>query len=282
MYLLITFGLIILFAQLSMQVKAEEVQQKGNGFEPASVFRQMRSNFESVLNNKENPLSRFFGAQHFKSFAGGPKVEAALAESQKNNYATLESSIPVKEVKGSVTPVKVSRSTERHARPTEEEEEVSAGVFTKGNSEKVIKILSNPTELLDLIAKHFNLDAEKLKAQVGKSVTLGTETLISPALVGVQIIEKVFVPDKCRLKLMCNLGRYVTGMRNDSIFRFQPKHTESSHYMRAFTQGFHGNDCEGAFPQCEPKLQKPYEDFIASARQTFASRGNKSSKGVTK
>lgn len=144
--------------------------------------------------------------------------------------------------------------------------------FSIKGSEKLFSILSKPDEMLKLIAKHFNLDHEKLKKQVGQSVSLGAETVISRALVGIQIIEKVFVPDNCRLKLMCQAGAYVTARLQGSslLLKLQPKHIESSHFVRAFSEGGGGKDCEGAFPNCEPKLQKPYEDLIRSARETLA------------
>lgn len=262
MNLLIIFSSALLFVA-AIETKAEELKPKNEMFQPELMFRRMRSNFEGALKNQENPLSKIFGSQLFKTSETGGL--------EKSSYGASQSAGALGSTDFGLASLK--RSADSYIRPEEE----SSSIFSKGGSEKMVKLMSNPSELLDVIAKHFNLDSVKLKEQVGRSVSLGTETLMSPALIGVQIIEKVFVPDKCRLKLMCNVGRSITKIRNDSIFRIQPKHTDSSHYMRAFTQGFHGNDCEGAFPNCEPTLQKPYENFMASAGQTFASRKNKSS-----
>lgn len=120
------------------------------------------------------------------------------------------------------------------------------------------KLLFNPFELVKALAATFKLDLAVLVDQIGASAIWGIEAAFSPVLAGIKILEKVLVPNSCKLKFMCDLGTKVGFMR-DTMLKFTPAFIGGSLNLRAFTDGVIGRNCVEAFPLCTPDLKKPFE-----------------------
>lgn len=255
--LLIVCSSAVLLSAFLHQVRGEEFIRDAESV----MWSQMGPTFDGLIQNLDNSGLRF---KRSGESTGGSQSQPVRKTSNNRNQEVKTSARSASNLGATNSEISIVKK--------EQQALTKDNLFQLKGAGSFMSILSKPNEMLKLIAKHFNLDQEKLKKQIGQSISLGAESIISPALVGIQIIEKVFVPDHCRLKLMCQAGAYVTARlqgNNSLMFKLQPKHIESSHFVRAFSEGHGGKDCEGAFPNCEPRLQKPYEDLMRSARETL-------------
>lgn len=130
---------------------------------------------------------------------------------------------------------------------------------------KFFELLFKPVELIQAIAHHFTLPLKEFVELLFKGFVFGAEVALSPLLVSIKIIEKVFVPDACRLKFMCHIGTHLDLLR-ESVLLFSPHFLEQSHHIKALTDGISGRDCESTFIACEPKLKEPFEKLKGGAR----------------
>lgn len=126
--------------------------------------------------------------------------------------------------------------------------------------EKLSKYIFNPFEFVKAIAIHFKIPLEKFLEAVGKPLVFGVEAFLQPIVIIIKIIEKVFVPDACRLKFFCQLGNKLDYIR-DHVLKFSTHFLESTTHFKAFSDGVVGRDCEAIFPNCEPKLKKSFEEL---------------------
>lgn len=131
-----------------------------------------------------------------------------------------------------------------------------------------VKLIFNPIELVKAICVHFKLDLEKFTALVGKGMVFGVEALLTPLVITMKIIEKVFVPDACRLRFICKMGTHLEFIK-EHVLKFSSNFLEGSSQIKAFSDGIVGRDCESAFPSCanggELKLKKPFEELKAES-----------------
>lgn len=130
---------------------------------------------------------------------------------------------------------------------------------------KFFDLLLKPAELIKAIAEHFALPLKEFFELLCKGLVFGVEVMLSPILVTIKIIEKVFVPDTCRLKFMCHIGTHLDVLREQAL-KFSPKFIETSAHIKAFTDGIVGRDCESTFIACEPKLKEPFAKLKTGAR----------------
>lgn len=143
-------------------------------------------------------------------------------------------------------------------------EEEKHGLFGH-HFHKFFELLLKPAEFIKAIAEHFALPLKEFFELVVKGLVFGVEVLLSPILVTIKIIEKVFVPDTCRLKFMCHIGTHLDALREHAL-KFSPKFIETSVHLKAFTDGIVGRDCESTFIACEPKLKEPFEKLKTGVR----------------
>lgn len=129
---------------------------------------------------------------------------------------------------------------------------------------KFFELLLKPLELLKAIAEHFMLPFKAFVDLVLKGMVFGVEVAFSPLLVTFRIIEKVFVPDACRLRLMCQIGLHLKALK-ETVLLYTPHFLETSAHIKALSDGIVGRDCEATFIACEPKLKKPFEELKAHA-----------------
>lgn len=122
------------------------------------------------------------------------------------------------------------------------------------------KLIFNPIELCKSISAHFKIPLEKFIEQLGSHLVYGVQTVLQPLMVTIKIIEKVFVADACRLKIICKMGTHLEFIRSH-VLKFSPGFLEGSTHIKALTDGIIGKDCEAVFPNCEPKLKKNFEDL---------------------
>lgn len=132
------------------------------------------------------------------------------------------------------------------------------------------KYLFNPLELVKSISNHFKLPLDKFIEKLGNGLVLGVEALLHPIVVTMKIVEKVFVPDACRLKFFCSMGTHLKFIR-ESVLRFSPSLLEGSSQLKALTDGIKGESCESVFSNCEMKLKKPFESLRNQAEGSTSS-----------
>lgn len=126
------------------------------------------------------------------------------------------------------------------------------------------KLIFSPFELVKKISDAFKLPQEKFIEKLGKGLVFGVEAMLTPLVASLKIIEKVFVPDHCRLKFVCVVGSKF-GFVKDTITKFSPNLLGGSFHLKALTDGMAGQNCETLFKECEPRLKKPYEDLKSSS-----------------
>lgn len=127
------------------------------------------------------------------------------------------------------------------------------------------KLIFSPIELIKAIAAHFKLPLKGFVELITKGYFFAVEIVLSPVLVSLKIIEKVFVPDTCRLKFMCQIGTQLN-LARDKVLQLSPHFIEGSHHVKALTDGIIGRDCDATFIACEPKLKKGFEELKTGAR----------------
>lgn len=131
----------------------------------------------------------------------------------------------------------------------------------KGPAE-IIKLLLSPVEFCKRVAKHYKLRYEKFILLLKKGATFGLEVALQPALLTFKIMEKIFVPDACKLKLICKYAHPLS-FTKEHLPKFSSKFLDSSHIVKAMNDGLHGHDCEVIYSGCgkngSPKLKKEYE-----------------------
>lgn len=122
----------------------------------------------------------------------------------------------------------------------------------------------SPFELVRKIADIFKISQEKLVEKLGKGLVFGAEALLTPVVASLKIIEKIFVPDACRMKLLCQIGNKF-GFVKDTVTKFSPNLLRGSAHTKALTEGISGQNCDHIFKECgEPKLKKPYDELTKS------------------
>lgn len=126
-----------------------------------------------------------------------------------------------------------------------------------------LKLALNPAELVRAIGRHFKLDPERFVAAVGTGLVFGLESAMTPLVVTLKVVERVFVPNVCRLRFICRMGSHLEFVR-ENVLRFSPNFLEGSSQVKAFAEGVAGRDCEVLFPCAgagEPKLRKQFEEL---------------------
>lgn len=139
------------------------------------------------------------------------------------------------------------------------------------------KLILNPVELVKAIGEFYKIPFDKFIEKIGTVIIFGTEVMLSPVVVSLKIIEKIFVPDACRLKFVCKIGGYLTIFK-EPVLKFSPTFLEGSAQLKALTDGIVGRDCETAFT-CgggEPKLKKPFEQLRGADNKYEAAASNNS------
>lgn len=128
------------------------------------------------------------------------------------------------------------------------------------NPGELIKSLLNPIELVKAICAKYKLHSGKFIELVGKPLLFGMEAALSPFTITIKIIEKVFVPDSCRLHFICKIGSNISFIK-DHIPKFSSNFGEGSSLIKAFGEGLLGEECASKFvcESGEPKLKKEYE-----------------------
>lgn len=134
------------------------------------------------------------------------------------------------------------------------------------NLSEYAQLIFSPFELVKKISDAFKLPQEKLVERIGKGLIFGAESLLTPLIASLKIIEKVFVPDHCRLKLLCQIGSKFNFVK-ETILRFSPNLLHGSAHLKAITDGMTGQNCGQVFKDCEPKLKRSYEDLKSSGPQ---------------
>lgn len=157
------------------------------------------------------------------------------------------------------------RSSSRHAMegPIEEDSHERDQPEQKDSFQQAgeyAKLMLNPLALIKKISHDFNLPKNKLIQKVGKGLVFGAEALLSPVISCIKIIEKVFVPDACRLKFVCQFGSRLDFMR-ETMLKFSPHFIETSAHVKALSHGIIGRDCVQTYADCEPTLQGPFKDL---------------------
>lgn len=157
-----------------------------------------------------------------------------------------------------------TRSTSRSGQESHQEEKVGEegqpgkDPFTQVS--EYAKLMLNPVALVKKISHDFQLPKNKLIEKVGKGLIFGTEALFSPVIACLKIIEKVFRPDACRLKYVCQFGSRLDFMK-ETIFKLSPNFLEGSSHLKALSYGITGRDCAQTFADCDPTLQDSYKDL---------------------
>lgn len=166
-------------------------------------------------------------------------------------------------------PSNIAKSASRGAvEPSYEEEQPEHQHQQPANKEKdpfylaseYTKLMLNPVALIKKISHEFNLPKSKLIEKVGKTLVFGAEALFSPVIACIKIIEKVFVPDACRLKFVCQFGGRLGFMR-ETMLKLSPGFIEGSSHLKALSYGIIGRDCAQTFADCEPTLRESYKDL---------------------
>lgn len=159
--------------------------------------------------------------------------------------------------------VQVQLASELASKAVEQKGEEKGEMFSLNplkNFGEVTKYLFNPFEMVKSISSHFKLPLDKFIEKIGNGLVLGVEALLHPIVVTVKIVEKVFVPDACRLKFFCSMGSHLNFIR-DTVLKFSPSLLEGSSQLKALTDGIKGESCESVFSNCEMKLKKPFENL---------------------
>lgn len=129
---------------------------------------------------------------------------------------------------------------------------------------EIIKLLLNPFEFCAKIAEHFKLHFEKFFPMVSKGVNFGLELAIQPMILSLKIIEKVFVPDTCKLRYVCRLTKHMS-FSKEYIPTVSEKVLGESKMFRAMNDGIRGNDCEAVYVcEGEPKIK---DEFIKGQKE---------------
>ena len=111
------------------------------------------------------------------------------------------------------------------------------------------KLIFSPFELVKKISDAFKLPQEKFIEKLGKGLVFGVEAMLTPLVASLKIIEKVFVPDHCRLKFVCLIGSKFSFVK-DTITKFSPNLLGGSFHLKALTDGMAGQNCETLFKEC--------------------------------
>jgi hypothetical protein len=134
------------------------------------------------------------------------------------------------------------------------------------------KLMLNPMELMNRIARAFNLDRGEFTQAVGRGMNFGLETALQPPIVCVKIIEKVFVPDTCKLKFVCDMGKQMA-MFKGQLPKFPDSYFEGAATAKALYDGASGRDCDHTYA-CDsgegPKLKK---EFAGLKQKQFSNDG---------
>jgi len=141
-----------------------------------------------------------------------------------------------------------------------ESSSVSASSTTTTEKEvDIFKHILNPVELIKAISIKFKINFGKLVKALGKPMVFGLEAALSPFTATIKIIEKVFVPDTCRMHFICRLGANISFLK-EHVPKFSPKFGDGSVLIKAFGEGMLGGDCFKKFvcESGEPKLKKEF------------------------
>lgn len=182
----------------------------------------------------------------------------------KNKVAPQESAPRSKSEAGKEIATVVGAGPSAIAKEAVKENELAGkkdkGLFGLFSLEEWTKYLFNPFEFCKAIIEHFKLPMEKFLEILGKPLVFGIEAMLHPLVTIIKIVEKVFVPDVCRLKFLCKMGTHALLIK-EHVLKFSSHFLEESLQIKALTDGIVGKDCEKLFPNCEPKLKKTFEDL---------------------
>lgn len=160
------------------------------------------------------------------------------------------------------------KSVSRHANEATYEEEQPNRKDPFYQASEYAKLMLNPIALIKKISHDFNLPKNKLIEKVGKGLVFGAEALFSPVIACIKIIEKVFMPDACRLKFVCQFGSRLDFMK-ETMLKFSPNFVEGSAHVKALSYGILGRDCAQTFADCEPTLHESYKDLKEPQQQQY-------------
>jgi len=168
---------------------------------------------------------------------------------------------------GAVAPSAVSKVVEVEEGKKEHHELKKLGDWAK--------LILNPFELVKVICAHFKIPVDKTVEKIGKGLVFGAEALLHPIVASFKIVEKVFVPDVCRLKFICRIGADHFAFMRETMLKFSPSLLDGSTKIKAFSDGIIGRDCEVSFPNCDPTLKSPFA-FLKNAETGAAAAETKS------
>lgn len=129
----------------------------------------------------------------------------------------------------------------------------------------VQKFMSNPSGLVDYVSTTFKLPKDKLNALLGEELLAKDGHPLSKSM---KILEKLFVPNECRLKVLCQVGIQL-GQFKEHLGKIPPQWFEGSGYYKALSHGLTGQDCLVAYATCKQSdeliLANPFASLSLSA-----------------
>lgn len=158
---------------------------------------------------------------------------------------------------------KEAKREEALSNPIQKKEEIREDLFDLKNPGEFLLLLLNPLELIDRIVVTFKLDKNEFFKVLSEQVQIGFEIALQPALLSVKITEKVFVPDTCKLKFICDLAKPVAILKGKKVPKLSPGFLDGANSIKALTDGLSGRQCDLLYPCTEssPKLKKEYLDL---------------------
>lgn len=127
--------------------------------------------------------------------------------------------------------------------------------------EAFAELFSQPARLLVAICNFFTLPLRRVIDFVGKEIIIGKEAIARPIIASFKIFEKIFVPDACLLRKLCQCGKYLEFARN-SILQYSPKVLKGSDIIKSVTDGIIGQDCNVVYDNCELTIKPEIKKFV--------------------